>query len=611
MLSTMIGPYYPPPSSSSDQSWEKIKDWKSFTEEKCIRTLKKFTHALYSDTIEQKFGEKCRTALKNKAKRLLVGGMSPAAFIFYVTTIFHNLPPSYLFGFLTHAVPLYQKSIEGKVDHKHAKDCAAIITAKLRQCEKDIENFAKDLICANEQANLMLQNSANVSVHSTTDTNSCEIPLQLTFGVNPSRLALDQFLEHYLIVKVNNVSNKIDAWLDPSHRAFKLCFQLRGDAASHVFKELLVLRQGSTCDDEVVMDILREKYQEQLSTEDKIIEFEDLKQREREDLAGFMHRCTSKGGVAYRDFGKEVIEQRVAVGFMRGIRDQYVRSAVVGTSWMLSSTQVKPLQDILHTAELEAKRSQNVLKFVRSNSRFLKCEDSNKRPSKLVDTDGPSEAKKICSDGVDSHYFIDKMIQEINGPSSSTASSSTASSSTAGPHNQSDPKKEETPLPIPNYQPYLDSASQQPAAAIVKQENTGKYVFSVSMTPITTEVLEAGKAGGAASSGIVTSSTPSINTPSINTPSINTPSINTPSINTPSINTPSINPNLTDAQPSSPSSSIFHKASRTSSSGKHKASSNKISTSTNDDGDGSKQTNVAGTPKGSWNDIILIGSDSE
>ena len=233
------------------------------------------------------------------------------------------------------------------------------ITSKCKAF-KDINSSIQKMV---EHQNALSQSNKELAKKIWSLQNSTKFPgskkeeeaLVLTFGLDESSLALRQFIDHYQLAKEVNMNNKIAGWNDSTFRAFKLCFQLRNDAASWVFKEMCI-RKGSALHDEEILAMLREKYSDEYSIEEKIIRFEQIEQTQGESLVEYMQRCQNYGELAYSGFGEKLVQQRVIWKFMTGISNVHVRSALLASKWMLHQSEAKPCSQILQLAEIESEK---------------------------------------------------------------------------------------------------------------------------------------------------------------------------------------------------------------------------------------------------------------
>ena len=177
-----------------------------------------------------------------------------------------------------------------------------------------------------------------------------ECKINLTFGDDTSPKALKLFIDHYELVKEQNLARNVTQWANAAFRARELRLQIREEPALWLAQEHTMLSPWMD-DDDGIIGKLRERYSGTQSIELNIIAFEEMSQKENESLAQYMTRCQEAGYQAYGAFDAASRQQRIVWRFLSGIRDGDVRNAVIKEKWMASEREAKPAADVLKIAE--------------------------------------------------------------------------------------------------------------------------------------------------------------------------------------------------------------------------------------------------------------------
>ena len=177
-----------------------------------------------------------------------------------------------------------------------------------------------------------------------------ECKITLTFGEDTSPKALKLFVDHYELVREQNLARNVVTWSDAAFRSRELRLQLREEPALWLAQEHAMLSPWMSNDNEIIRR-LKERYSGSQSIELNIIAFEEMSQRDNESLAQYMTRCQEAGYQAYGAFDAASRQQRIVWRFLSGIRDADVRNAVIKEKWMASDREAKPAAEVLKIAE--------------------------------------------------------------------------------------------------------------------------------------------------------------------------------------------------------------------------------------------------------------------
>ena len=174
---------------------------------------------------------------------------------------------------------------------------------------------------------------------------------QLTkgFGSDVSPAALTEFLDHYKLCVEMNQQRNIPGWEDPGYRAKELRFQLQGEAAVYVRQEE-AMGQSWVCDDEEIVQKLKDRWLHRDCIELDILEFEEAKQGERETLAQYMQRVKGLGYRAFERFDPNGMKQRIIWRFLDGVREKDVRAEIIRARWMKDRDTPKDYDEVLKIA---------------------------------------------------------------------------------------------------------------------------------------------------------------------------------------------------------------------------------------------------------------------